>query len=173
MGTVGFSFSDTIAGYVVSFDKSADTFELKRSDGQIAKIKFAAGTYAWIANNLGQPRQWCGDRMRDMLIPGRYLFVYGIYYPEHGRAYFRGPIYRLCRPPEADGYDFERQDWWINQIGELGDFYLKAQFAGQDQLITITTAQRFRLSWSKANGSITARKPTPSPAWSMALPRLT
>jgi mannose/cellobiose epimerase-like protein (N-acyl-D-glucosamine 2-epimerase family) len=130
MGNLGFSFSDTIAGYVASFDKDADAFELKRSDGRPARVKFAANTYAWIANNLGQPRQWCGDRMRDMLTPGRYLYVYGIYYPE-GDGYTFEAQYLVFLGAKADSYDFEHQDWWVQQIKELGDFYLNAQFGDE------------------------------------------
>jgi len=84
MNTLDFTFSDTIAGYVTGFDKKADTFGLKTTDGRDYEVKFASGTYGWIANNLEEPRQWCSqDQMRGMLVPGRYLFAYGIYYPEH------------------------------------------------------------------------------------------
>ena len=47
-------------------------------------VTFAANAYAWIANNLNEPRQWCGDQMRGMLSPGRFLFVYGTFYHESG-----------------------------------------------------------------------------------------
>lgn len=130
MGNLGFSFSDTIAGYVTSYDKDTDSFEIKRSDGRPAQVKFASNTYAWIANNLGQPRVWVGDRMHDMLNPGRYLFTYGVYYPE-GDGYTFEAQYIVFVSGKPEAYDFERQDWWVHQIKELGDFYLRAQFGDE------------------------------------------
>jgi len=127
---VGFPFSDLIAGYVTGFDKEADTFGLKTSDGREYKVKFAANTYAWIANDLGERRQWCGDQMRNMLAPGRYLFAYGIYYPEGG-GFTCEAQYLVFLGRTENVFVFERQDWWINQICSLGDFYLKAQFGNE------------------------------------------
>jgi hypothetical protein len=83
MDNMRFSFSDTIAGYVIGFDRETDTFDLKTTDGREFSVKFSDNGYGWIANNLGEPRQWCSqDQMRAMAVPGRYLFVYSIFYPE-------------------------------------------------------------------------------------------
>jgi mannose/cellobiose epimerase-like protein (N-acyl-D-glucosamine 2-epimerase family) len=131
MNDVQFSFSDTIAGYVTSFDQETDSFGLKTTDGREFKVKFNANAYAWIANNLHEPRQWCGDQMREMLIPGRYVFVYGIYYPEHDSFTYEAQ-YIVFSGRRPDMYVFERQDWWIKQIQALGDFYLKAQFGDEE-----------------------------------------
>ena len=131
MNTLDFTFSDTIAGYVTGFDKKADTFGLKTSDGRDYQVKFASGTYGWIANNLEEPRQWCSqDQMRGMLVPGRYLFAYGIYYPEHN-GYTYEAQYMVFPGRKEDSYGFERQDWWVKQVQAIADFYLKAEFRGQ------------------------------------------
>ena len=83
MDPLRFSFSDTIAGYVTGYDRDKDTFGLKTTDGRDYQVKFASGTYGWIVNDLNEPRTWTSqDQMRGLLVPGRYLFVYGIYYPE-------------------------------------------------------------------------------------------
>jgi mannose/cellobiose epimerase-like protein (N-acyl-D-glucosamine 2-epimerase family) len=132
MNQIGFTFSDTIAGYVTSYNKETDTFGLKTSDGREYSVKFSKNAYAWIANNLNEPRQWCGDQMRDMLTPGRYLFVYGIFYPEGGGFNYEAQ-YLIFLGRKANEFSFERQDWWVKQIKELGDFYLHAQF-GDDEI---------------------------------------
>lgn len=130
MNAINFEFSDTIAGYVASFDREKDTFVLKTSDQREYSVKFSPSSSAWIVNNLNEPRQWCADRMRDMLEPGRHVFVYGIFYPESsGYAIeVQNLIFSGGRPSE---YPFEKQDWWVRQIQALGEFWLKAQFGGQ------------------------------------------
>ena len=39
MNDLKFTFSDTIAGYVTRFDKKADSFDLKTSDGREFRIE--------------------------------------------------------------------------------------------------------------------------------------
>jgi mannose/cellobiose epimerase-like protein (N-acyl-D-glucosamine 2-epimerase family) len=126
---INFPFSDTIAGYVTGFDKEADSFGLKTSDGREYEVKFAANTYGWIANNLEEPRQWAGDRLREMVVTGRHLFAYGIYYPETPGNTFEAQF--IIFPGRTEkSYGFERQDWWIKQITSIADFYYQAQFGG-------------------------------------------
>ena len=131
MDAMRFSFSDTIAGYVTGYDRDKDTFGLRTTDGRDYQVKFAAGTYGWIVNNLNEPRTWTSqDQMRGLLVPGRYLFVYGIYYPEHGGFTYEAQ-FMVFPGRREDNYVFERQDWWIKQVGAIADFYLKAQFQGK------------------------------------------
>jgi mannose/cellobiose epimerase-like protein (N-acyl-D-glucosamine 2-epimerase family) len=128
---INFPFSDTIAGYVISFNRETDTFGLKTSDGREYQVKFAPNTYGWLANNLNEPRAWTSqDQMRELLTPGRYLFVYGIYYPEHEQYTYEAQ-FMLFPGRKEDSYVFERPDWWVKQVEAIGDFYLKAQFQGQ------------------------------------------
>jgi mannose/cellobiose epimerase-like protein (N-acyl-D-glucosamine 2-epimerase family) len=127
MNEIQFPFSDTVAGYVEAFDAAADSFVLRTPGGRKAGVRFAKGTYAWIANNLEEPRQWCTEQMREMLVPGRFVFVYGIYYPEGGGYTYEAQylVFVGRRPGE---FHFEKQDWWVKQVRSLGEFYLKAQF---------------------------------------------
>jgi len=125
-----FTFSDTIAGYVTDFDRDADTFTLKTSGGQEYTVRFAANTYAQFVRNLGEPYHDATGQMRDMLVPGRYLFVYGIYYPENGGYTFEAQFLLFVGRRQGD-FSFERPDWWVKQIQSLGNFYLKAQFRGE------------------------------------------
>jgi mannose/cellobiose epimerase-like protein (N-acyl-D-glucosamine 2-epimerase family) len=127
MNEIQFPFSDTVAGYVQAFDEAADSFVLKTPGGRRTQVGFAKSTYAWIANNLEEPRQWCTEQMRGMLVPGRFVFVYGIYYPEGGGFTFEAQ-YLVFVGRKAGEFHFEKQDWWVKQVASLGEFYLKAQF---------------------------------------------
>ena len=127
MNSINFEFSDTIAGYISGFDREKDVFTLKTSDEREYSVKFSPDTYAWIANNLNAPRQWCGDQMRSMLEIGRHIFVYGIFYPENSGYAFEAQ-YLIFSSGKFNEYLFEKQDWWVKQIQAIADFYLKAQF---------------------------------------------
>jgi mannose/cellobiose epimerase-like protein (N-acyl-D-glucosamine 2-epimerase family) len=128
--TIDFTFSDTIAGYVTSYDPIAKTFGLKTGDGREFHAKLTDTTYAKLARNLGDPYQDCTGSLDTMLTPGRYLFTYGIFFPEQGDYKFEAK--EITFPGrKADEYSFEKQNWWVDQIRQLGDFYLRAQFQGK------------------------------------------
>ena len=127
MNDLRFTFSDTIAGYVTEFSRDTDTYTVKTSGGQEFRIKLKSNTYAQLVRNLGDPYQDSTGQMRDMLVPGRYLFTYGVFYPEGEGTVFEAQfIIFVGRKP--DEYVPERQDWWVKQIEQIGDFYLRAQF---------------------------------------------
>lgn len=142
MNAIEFPFSDTIAGSVTSFDREADLFKIRTSGGKDFEVKLKSNTYARIVRNLGEPYADCTSQIRDMLYPGRYLFVYGVYYPEGGGFTYEAEfIVFVGRNP--DEFAFERRDWWIRQVEQLGAFYLRAQFPSknvdyQDYRTTIT-----------------------------------
>ncbi|MFQ3679146.1 MAG: hypothetical protein SNJ60_01365 [Pseudanabaenaceae cyanobacterium] len=125
---IDFPFSDTIAGYVTSFDPATDTFTLRTTDGREFSGKFTPTTYAKLAGNLGEPWQDCTGQMRDMMVPGRYRFVYGP--SEAGDYKFEAKEVAFCGRTERE-YRFEKRSGWVDQIRELGNFYLAAQFHGE------------------------------------------
>jgi mannose/cellobiose epimerase-like protein (N-acyl-D-glucosamine 2-epimerase family) len=127
---IRFAFSDTIAGYVTSFDREADTYTVKTSGGQEFQIKLKSNTYAQLVRNLGDPYQDSTGQMRDMLVPGRFLFTYGVFYPEASGPVFEAQFI-LFLGRKAEEYVIERPDWWVKQIEEIGDFYLHAQFGDE------------------------------------------
>ena len=134
MNEIKFTFSDTLAGYVRGYDRESDTFGLRTSDGREYNVKLKSNTYGWIANNLEEPRQWCNpDQIRSMLVPGRYMFNYGIYYPEGGDFSYEVQFVIFMAAKE-NAFGFELTDWWVKQIVSLGDFYIRAQF-GEGQPI--------------------------------------
>jgi mannose/cellobiose epimerase-like protein (N-acyl-D-glucosamine 2-epimerase family) len=127
MNQVDFTFSDLIAGYVTGFDRSLDVYTVKTSGGKEYQIKLKSNTYAQLLRNLGDPYQDSTGQMRDMLVSGRYLFTYGVFYPDDAAPVFEAQ-YIIFVGRKPDEYSQERPDWWIRQIEEIGDFYLVAQF---------------------------------------------
>lgn len=128
MKKLDFSFSDTIAGYVTAFDFDKNVFGLKTSAGDEFQVLLAPAAYAELVRNLGESYIDCTGRMRDMLQPGRFLFAYGVFYPEEG-APFEAEHLTFVGRGEGE-YIFEQQDWWVRQIRQLGNFYIQAQFPG-------------------------------------------
>ena len=130
MNEIDFTFSDLISGYVTRFDRNTDTYTVKTSGGKEFEVKLKSNTYAQLVRNLGDPYQDSTGPMREMLVPGRYLYTYGTYYPQgNGHAIEAQYIVFVGRKP--DEYFVEKQDWWVKQVEQLGDFYLRAQFGDQ------------------------------------------
>jgi anti-anti-sigma factor len=130
MNNMGFSASDMIAGYVTDFDShqgAFGTFGLKTSDGREFEVALTSMTYAELVRNLGEPYYDCTSQMRSMLVANRYLFVYGIFYPEANQYKFEAKHIVFVGRTETE-YLFEKRDWWVNQVRELANFYLKSQF---------------------------------------------
>ena len=132
MNEIAFSFSDTIAGYVTEFDRGSDIFAVETSDGREFQVRLKGNTYAQLVRNLGDPYHDATGQIRDMLVPGRFVFVYGVFYPEPGGLVIEAQ-FLLFIGRRVGEYSFEGQDWWIRQIEALGEFYLAAQFG--DELV--------------------------------------
>jgi hypothetical protein len=77
-----FPFSDTIAGYVTVLDSNRNSFGLKTSDNRHFEVHLTETTYAELVRNLCEAYIDATGTMREMLTPGRYLYAYGIYYPQ-------------------------------------------------------------------------------------------
>ena len=127
MNDIDFTFSDTITGYVTQFDSDKDTYTVKTSGGREYQIKLKKNTYAQLVRNLEEPYYDCTSQMRDMLVPGRHVFTYGIFYPQ-GDGHVIEAQFLIFSGGKLDEFAFERQDWWIQQIRSLGNFYMRAQF---------------------------------------------
>src|SRR5258708_26162460 len=122
-----FTFSDTIAGTVVSHRADEDTFTLETLDGRQFDVKLTSQTYAEVVRNLGEAYADATSQMRDMLDRGRMLFAYGIFYPE-GDDYAFEANHIVFVGRTSHDFVFERPDWWVDQIREVADFYIRAQF---------------------------------------------
>jgi mannose/cellobiose epimerase-like protein (N-acyl-D-glucosamine 2-epimerase family)/anti-anti-sigma regulatory factor len=130
--STGFSFSDLVAGYVKNFDRNSDIYVVSTSDEREFSIKITATTYAELIRNLGEPFIDCTGQMRDMLKPGTFIYSYGIFFPEEGKPFEVKHI--VFSGKSEHDWVFEKQDWWIKQIRQLGNFYLKAQFGESNNI---------------------------------------
>jgi mannose/cellobiose epimerase-like protein (N-acyl-D-glucosamine 2-epimerase family) len=126
---MNFPFSDLIAGYVTFFDSENDIFGLKTADDREFHCSLSPMTYAKLVQNLDEAYPDATGSMRSMLVPGRYLFTYGIFYPDSPK--FEAKSLVFVGRKEND-YIFEKSNWWIDQVHSLANFYLKAQFGDEE-----------------------------------------
>ncbi len=128
-----FEFSDTIAGYVTQFNQEKKVFGIKTTDGREFSVKLTSNTYARGARNLEEPYMDCTGQIAEFLVPGRYLLAYGIFYPQKSTHVFEAKV--LDFPEKKLGkYRFEEPDWWTNQSKAIADFFIRAQFKGEDKI---------------------------------------
>jgi hypothetical protein len=126
MNELNFTVSDLIAGYVTKFDAATQTFGLRTTDGRTFEATITPTAFAEIVRNLGEQFQNATDRITELLTEGRYVFVYGVFYPEDKVKFEAKHLVFLGEKSEQ--FRFEEQDWWINQVRQLGEFYLNAEF---------------------------------------------
>ena len=126
---LSFTFSDLIAGYVVAPLGDGQMFTMRTSDGRLFEVKLGANLYAQMVRNLGEPWQDCTGLIRTMLVTDRFLYAYGIFYPEDDATKFEAKELKFVGRTPKD-FVFEKPSWWVHQIDELGEFYLNAQFGG-------------------------------------------
>jgi anti-anti-sigma factor len=127
MNATRFTFSDLIAGTVTSYRADEDTFTLETIDGREFEVGLTSQTFAEVVRNLGEAYVDATGQMRDMLDRGRMLYAYGIFYPERGDFTFEAKRIVFVGRSSHD-FVFERPNWWIHQIREVADFYLRAQW---------------------------------------------
>jgi mannose/cellobiose epimerase-like protein (N-acyl-D-glucosamine 2-epimerase family) len=121
-----FEFSDSISGYVKSFDKGAGTFVLTTSDGRDFSVKLTATLYSKLLRNLGEPWYDTTAAIPDMLTPGRFLFAYGTYYPDAPGVLEAQHIDFVGK--DVEKFRFEEPDWWVKQARSIAEFFINAQF---------------------------------------------
>jgi mannose/cellobiose epimerase-like protein (N-acyl-D-glucosamine 2-epimerase family) len=131
MNEMRFTFSDTIAGYVTSYDQGARRFVMRTSDEREFTVNLTDTMSAELVRNLNEPYADASALVPTMLVPGRYLFAYGVFYPEGGTHAFEASRLVFLGRTENQ-FQFEKQDWWVKQVAALGDAYLKWQF-GTDE----------------------------------------
>ena len=121
-----FAFSDSIGGYVKSFDKDKKSFVLTTGDGRDFTIKMTPTLYAKLLRNLGEPWYDTTAAIPDMLTKGRFLFAYGTYYPDAPGVMEAQYIDFMGKDDKK--YRFEEPDWWIKQAKSIAEFFVHAQF---------------------------------------------
>lgn len=119
--------SDTIAGTVAAHDVAAGSFDLTTADDRSYRVHVDDLTAAEFLRNLGQPYVDAGGHLANMLQPGRYVIVYGIFYPTlDGEVFSAKHVYLLGRG--TDEFNFEEAGWWTHQLDQIAAFYRRAQF---------------------------------------------
>lgn len=129
MNTLDFSFSEMIAGYIKQANKDTNDYQLETSDGKVFSFKLTDNTFAELIRNLGDAYSDCTGQVKEMLEVGRHIFAYGIFYPDKKNMFEVKHIVFSGR--RTNEFVFEKQDWWIKQISQLADFYIKAQFGNE------------------------------------------
>jgi len=128
MESMHFTFSDLIMGYVTRYEwEKKAYFTLETVDGRSFEVEIGDNCAAEVIRNLGEAYVDASGQMRDMLVEGRFCFVYGVFYPEASGTRFEAKHLVFAGRSEQE-FVFESQDWWITQIRQLGDFYLRAEF---------------------------------------------
>ncbi len=124
---INFSFSDLIAGYVVSFNRANRTFLVKTSGGREFTIHLTPTTFGRITFNLGE--QWIDatQRFAELLTEGQLVYAYGIFYPQ-GQGYMFEAKSLVFPGETPDQYRHEEPTWWIKQIHSLANSYIRWQF---------------------------------------------
>ena len=171
MNEIKFTFSDTIAGYVSSYDRESDTFGLRTSDGREYQRQAKSPTHTG-----GLPITWMNPangatptRSAPCWCQGATCSIMASITPKAAILTMKSSLFIFMAAKE-NAYGFELADWWVKQIVSIGDFYIRAQFGGRAaDLIIAGTAQLS--TWQAKRKPITsARKLTLSRAWCMAWP---
>jgi len=128
---LNFPFSDLIAGYIrkVSYPAIFDCqgeIELETSDHRFYNVKITEACYAELVRNLGEPFQVAPD-IKEILVEGRFIHAYGIFYPETDHLKFEAK-HLLLFGHSASDLRIEDQNWWVQQIQQLLNFYIESQF---------------------------------------------
>jgi mannose/cellobiose epimerase-like protein (N-acyl-D-glucosamine 2-epimerase family) len=152
-----FTFSDTMAGYVGSYNSGEGSFTLRTSDDREFTVYLNSNTYAKYAYNLTESYQDATSEMPRLLaLPRQFVYAYGTFYPLGEKGRFEAQW--LLFPGHGPGvYRQEEPDWWINQSRSIGHSYLKWQFGHPEQEINYRNYRTMlHLGGAKTSGSIPA-----------------
>ncbi|RKN36696.1 AGE family epimerase/isomerase [Streptomyces hoynatensis] len=126
MAEIDFSFSDTVAGYVLG--REGREVALRTVDGRPVTVHLTDTTSGQMLRNLGAPYEDVTARLYDVLLPGVLVFSYGPVYPEpEGLRFQAGHLTVVGTPKEP--FPFEQGGWWTRQLHQLARFYRRSQFA--------------------------------------------
>ncbi|MEV8630493.1 AGE family epimerase/isomerase [Streptosporangium sp. NPDC051023] len=124
---MNFTFSDTIAGQVTAYDRQTAVATVVTADGREFPVSVDGDPSAELLRNLGEPYTDASGQLDAMLVPGRFLFAYGVFYPHgDGQLFDAKRIVFLGRRP--GDFRFEESSWWADQLEEIATFYRRAQF---------------------------------------------
>ncbi|MGF1661913.1 MAG: AGE family epimerase/isomerase [Kineosporiaceae bacterium] len=122
-----FTASDTVAGYVRSYDADRRVLEIDTVDGRRFVAEEVGEASVQMVRNLGEPYQDAGAHVADVCRPGAYVFLHGVFYPEAAGNRFETKRMVLVGQGPGD-WQFEEPGWWTTQLDQLAAFYARAQF---------------------------------------------
>ena len=127
---IDFTFSDTMAGYVKSYDSAAGSFTLTMMDGRESTVYLTPSTFARFSYNLDEPYKDATGQIPTLLaLPRQFVFAYGSFYPGANGGGARFEAQWMVFPGQGPGvYRHEEPDWWIQQSDSIGHSYLRWQF---------------------------------------------
>ena len=120
------SFSDTVTGYVTSFNRTEKKFGIKTSDGREFMAYLTPAVYAKIVQNLDEPYNDCTGRIGELLTPGQHVFAYGVFYHDD---------------PNSDQFKFEVKS--MTFPGNAVNEYRQAVQTGDNTAGAIDEARRY------------------------------
>ncbi|WP_431953165.1 AGE family epimerase/isomerase [Actinacidiphila sp. bgisy167] len=144
-----FLFSDLVAGYVSEHDPAGRVVTLRTGDGRTVRAEYSTAT-AEMLRNLGEPYQDVTGRLAELLVPGRHVFLYGVFYPSRS-GYTVEAKHVTFLGEQASRYAFEDGGWWPHQLGELARFYRLAQFGQTSDPDFADYRTQLRLSGNKGD----------------------
>lgn len=123
---LNFSFSDLISGYVDSYDQTQRVIKLSTSDGRKYSAELTGNTYAKQTQNLNEDWLDRGGKLKELLVPGQLVFLYGTFFPEE-KTHFE-VNYIIFSGETKNDHRYSEPNWWINQIDSIAAKYIKWQF---------------------------------------------
>ena len=123
-----FTFSDTIAGSVVAYQADEDTFTLRTIDGREFEVALTSARRSPRSSaTSARPTSTRPARCATCSTAGASSSPTGSSTPRATTRVFEAKhIVFVGRTPHD--FVFERPDWWVQQIREVADFYLQAQW---------------------------------------------
>ncbi|MEJ8645142.1 hypothetical protein WKI68_35875 [Streptomyces sp. MS1.HAVA.3] len=165
---VSFSFSDTIAGYVVRFDSGTRVLRLKTSDGREFDVSLAGDPSAELVRNLDEPYIDASGHIDEMLsragssssTESTTRSGAGVSTPSAWCSWAAAPRTTASRSPAGGSSRSSR--WPTSTSGRS---------SATGRWTSPSTAPRSGSAVTRPPA--TSRRPTRSPAWSTAWPRPT
>ena len=112
-----------------AYDRATDLVELKTCDGRPFGSTLTANTFAEMR---AQPGRGVPGRDRRSCAtcwsPAACVYAYGVFIRSSGRAAASTSSTSCSSGRQAAEFHFERPDWWVQQIDQLADFYLRREF---------------------------------------------
>ena len=139
----GFSFSDTIAGYVTRFDAErghrsrCETSDGREFDGRADRHDRTPSSSATSASRTSTRPARCATCSTAAAI----LFAYGIFYPEGGDARLRGQAHRLRRPRARTTSSSRSPTGGSSRSASSATSTSRAQFGDGDDRLRASTAR--------------------------------